>query len=106
MPTSAHNKCQNLHITYVGKKLISWSSSVVNWTKLSEAPKIQSHVGSHPFKGPWAIPWALMPSVWMLYGRKASNASQASNASSRINLHIRRAKVCTQDMLKSAHKTC
>ena len=45
--------------------------------------------------------------VRTLHGRKASNASQASNASSRIkNLHIRRAKVCTQDMLKSAHKTC
>ena len=33
--------------------------------------------------------------VRTLHGRKASNASQASNASSRINLDIRRAKVCT-----------
>ena len=33
--------------------------------------------------------------VRTLHGRKASNASQASNASSRINLHTRRAKVCT-----------
>ena len=33
--------------------------------------------------------------VRTLHGRKESNASQASNASSRINLHIRRAKVCT-----------
>ena len=80
---------------YVGKKLIGWSSSVINWTKSSEAPKIQRHVGPHAFKGPWALPWALIHSVRMPYGRKASNASQANNASSRINLHIRRAKVCT-----------
>ena len=33
--------------------------------------------------------------VRTLHGRKASNASQASNASSRINLHIRRAKIYT-----------
>ena len=33
--------------------------------------------------------------VRTLHERKASNASQASNAGSRINLHIRRAKVCT-----------
>ena len=44
--------------------------------------------------------------VRTLHGCKASNASQASNASSRINLHISRVKICTQDMLKSAHKTC
>ena len=95
-----------IYITYEGKKLIGWSSSVINWTKLSKAPKIQRHAGPHRFKGPWALPWALIHSVRMPYVRKASNASQASNASSRINVHIRRAKVCTQDVLKSAHKTC
>ena len=68
---------------YVGNKLISWSSSVINWTKLSEAPKIQRHVGPHPFKGPWALPWALIHSVRMPYGRKASNASQASHRRAR-----------------------
>ena len=33
--------------------------------------------------------------VWTLHGHKARKASKASNASVRINLHIRRAKVCT-----------
>ena len=37
---------------------------------------------------------------------RQSIASEASAASSRMNLHIRRAKVYTQDMLKSEHNTC
>ena len=76
--------------------------SEINWLvifcgKLDQIidPKIQRHAGPHPFKGPWALPWALIHSVRMPYGRKASNASQASNASSRINLHIRHAKIYT-----------
>ena len=79
----------------MGKKSTGWSPSLINWTKLSKAPKIQRHAGPHSYKGPWDLPWVLIHSVRMPYGRKASNASQASNASSRINLNIRRAKACT-----------
>ena len=49
----------------VGKILISWSSFVISWTKLSEAPKFQRHVGPHAFKRPWAFPWTLIHSVRM-----------------------------------------
>ena len=60
---------------YLGKKLISRSFSVINWIKLLEAPIFQKHVGPHPFKGPWALPWALIHSARMPYRRKASHAS-------------------------------
>ena len=80
---------------YVGKKLISWSYSLTNWTKLSMAPKMQKNVRlgsirnhSVVLPGSFWFPWLHGPPLrlggWQVAGGRQTVCERARASARRL----------------------